>query len=363
VENTTHLDTVLEQLNPYLLDLVRRKIPRQVVAEGQLDLEIDEIAQRVRIKLWQALRREDVHNPKAYIRSVVRTECVDFLRRSLKTTPLLQKENGEYYHEDVPDLSAEMLDPADILEREEAGVMASERLLRAVFALPPRQKQAMVSFLLSQLASVPQLDIPQVVDVLKRLQGSAEVYSQEKSDRQRFAAILSIARKKVRKSMILQPGEQKVNACINAPLEPEDTGKWRLQSENFQQVIVDALVEQLPEPYRTAVRLHYVEKLTYRQISERLRLPLGTIKSHVSRGMKLLETLKKQGPQRSVSYYPSKQNVLASLDLLNEPYRTAVQLRYVENLSCQQIAERLQLPLGTIKSQISRGMKKLHFSA
>ena len=50
----------------------------------------------------------------------------------------------------------------------------------------------------------------------------------------------------------------------------------------------------------------------------------------------------------------------AALDALPERYRDAVWLRDVEELSYQEIADALAIPLGTVMSRISRGRKQLH---
>src|SRR5437879_5102286 len=50
-------------------------------------------------------------------------------------------------------------------------------------------------------------------------------------------------------------------------------------------------IRNLPEPYRTAVRLHYLENISYPDIARQLNLPIGTVKSHVSRGVKILKSL------------------------------------------------------------------------
>ena len=55
-----------------------------------------------------------------------------------------------------------------------------------------------------------------------------------------------------------------------------------------------ALVETLPRGYQETIKLYYFENLRYDEIAERLRQPLGTVKSNVHRGTKLLRQLLSQ---------------------------------------------------------------------
>ena len=50
----------------------------------------------------------------------------------------------------------------------------------------------------------------------------------------------------------------------------------------------------------------------------------------------------------------------AALDRLPEAFREAVWLRDVEDLTYQEIADVLSVPIGTVMSRISRGRKLLH---
>lgn len=53
----------------------------------------------------------------------------------------------------------------------------------------------------------------------------------------------------------------------------------------LDRLTVRQAVEELPEPRATIVRLAFWEDLSHPQIAERTGLPLGTVKSHVRRGL------------------------------------------------------------------------------
>ncbi|MEP7116954.1 MAG: sigma-70 family RNA polymerase sigma factor, partial [Acidobacteriota bacterium] len=53
-------------------------------------------------------------------------------------------------------------------------------------------------------------------------------------------------------------------------------------------------------------------------------------------------------------------DIKAAVDALPEAFREAVWLRDVDDLSYQEIADALAVPLGTVMSRISRGRKLLH---
>ncbi len=54
------------------------------------------------------------------------------------------------------------------------------------------------------------------------------------------------------------------------------------------------------------------------------------------------------------------EDIRAAVDALPEAFREAVWLRDVEDLSYQEIADALSVPIGTVMSRISRGRKLLH---
>lgn len=66
-----------------------------------------------------------------------------------------------------------------------------------------------------------------------------------------------------------------------------------LQEKMFGQLLDDDVLkalESLPEEFRTVVILCDIEGLTYEEIAEFLQIPVGTVRSRLHRGRKLLYT-------------------------------------------------------------------------
>jgi RNA polymerase sigma-70 factor (ECF subfamily) len=84
------------------------------------------------------------------------------------------------------------------------------------------------------------------------------------------------------------------------PIDPVETGEYEFSGEDrlvdpgespfekFAHTEVRAAVEQalqqVPEPYRTALILRDLEEMSYEQIAEVLTISLGTVKSRITRG-------------------------------------------------------------------------------
>ena len=79
-----------------------------------LDLDMDDVAQQVRIKLWQAARRQLLHSPRAYVAHIISTILVDLLRSREPTTSLALDDEGEPYQGDpLIEFSQDTDDPSE----------------------------------------------------------------------------------------------------------------------------------------------------------------------------------------------------------------------------------------------------------
>ena len=75
----------------------------------------------------------------------------------------------------------------------------------------------------------------------------------------------------------------------------------------------------------------------------------------------LKDTLVDRGesPLETVAHHELRDLVENELRQVNEPYRTTVILRDIEELSYEEIADIMETTLGTVKSRISRGIVQL----
>ncbi len=65
-------------------------------------------------------------------------------------------------------------------------------------------------------------------------------------------------------------------------------------------------------------------------------------------------------PQREAAGREELQRTLDVIRQLDEPGRTVLVLRFVESLSLDEISHALEMPVGTVKSHIHRGRKRLN---
>src|SRR5947209_7874286 len=194
--NDLDIEKILEDFDGYIRSLVERKVPRALMPRETLNMEVDDIVQNVRIKLWQALQRREIINLGAYIRCIIHTECVNMVRGHKPILPLPINEEGELYQGKVLVAPGQgMQDPAYEFEYQEALADWMMEIVDAVLALPQQQRHAMLSVLKDWSNDV----LPLANALIDRGVDLEAVYwPKEKEELHTLRVSRSIARKKLR---------------------------------------------------------------------------------------------------------------------------------------------------------------------
>ena len=154
------IEEILVRFDAYIVMLVQNKArsSTNIAQPDVLDLEIDEITQRVRIKFWKALLTKEIEHHKAYIRAIVSNEFNDLGRRRKVPLPLPTDEDGELYLGNVLlSESKELADPAVEFEKEEVMDDLLKLTAHLVTDLPPRMQRAMINHLKEQVDNLIRL--------------------------------------------------------------------------------------------------------------------------------------------------------------------------------------------------------------
>jgi DNA-directed RNA polymerase specialized sigma24 family protein len=145
--NTLNIEALLNEYDPYIRQQARRHMlnARNRFAPETLDMEIDELAQKIRIKIWGAWQKQDISNPKGYIGRIAQNEFISMMRQHRPINQLPLDEEGELYQGDVVGtISQEGQDPADEVEQSDTCRYYLQGTVEAIVALPQQQRQAML---------------------------------------------------------------------------------------------------------------------------------------------------------------------------------------------------------------------------
>ncbi|MBV9690210.1 MAG: hypothetical protein JO202_10940 [Ktedonobacteraceae bacterium] len=188
----------LEQHDGYIRTLARKNVyrTRRLFHPAVLELEVDEVAQKARVKFWQASLQRNIADPKAYISSIVHNEAVTMTRQPYRFGPLPLNEDGEVYQGRIlVEVSEGMGDPAFELEQVETKNYYISQTAYRVAKLAPRQQRGMICSLKDRLD-----EFMPFVAACKNWGVNADVidWPSEQNDLQRLRASISVAKRTVR---------------------------------------------------------------------------------------------------------------------------------------------------------------------
>jgi DNA-directed RNA polymerase specialized sigma24 family protein len=200
--NTEHRVTsaqeerLLADHDEYIVALARKKVPRRTMYANTLLDDIEELAQKIRIKLWHISERQHIIATRAYISCIATTISIDMVREHKPVVPLLVSEDGELYQGNLMfTISQEAQDPADVLEQEERFSECIEQMVAGVLELPPCQQRA----LLCSLKKWEDDFLPFFEALKKRgVDIDGMHWPEEKKEQQSLRTSLAIARRKMR---------------------------------------------------------------------------------------------------------------------------------------------------------------------
>ena len=84
-------------------------------------------------------------------------------------------------------------------------------------------------------------------------------------------------------------------------IRDESTNTNDMQQQMYNGMLSDEVIQalqSLPEDFRTVVILSDIESLTYEEIAEFLNCPVGTVRSRLHRGRKMLQDMLKEYAQK-----------------------------------------------------------------
>jgi len=96
--------------------------------------------------------------------------------------------------------------------------------------------------------------------------------------------------KKYKREVPLENNKQAEKAIIKQALKNNSEVEINFEKQEVQEIL-NACLKELPLKYRSPLVLFYLEEKSYEEISDVLRIPVGTVGTWINRGKKLMATL------------------------------------------------------------------------
>ncbi|GAC1661770.1 MAG: hypothetical protein PVS3B1_37350 [Ktedonobacteraceae bacterium] len=179
-------ETVLQDIDGYLVVQAGKLVSLYGRHNYEVEnaLEIDELVQRSRIKLWKVLEKKEITCPYPYVRRVVHSEFIDMKR---------QQKPWWRFSEESEQLEGGTDPEREFMQQTESTILLHS-IARMVQALPPRQRLAMLCLLHEYVDDVAQL---QAVFCIYNMDLEAAHWPIDKAEKRLLIASLSVARQKM----------------------------------------------------------------------------------------------------------------------------------------------------------------------
>lgn len=87
----------------------------------------------------------------------------------------------------------------------------------------------------------------------------------------------------LRNAFLKSRSRRRPTSCTNLDLDLENIPEETPDEGPYDRERLQSAIDQLPEPFKLVLLMYYFEDCSYREIAERLELPLGTVMSRLSR--------------------------------------------------------------------------------
>ena len=84
--------------------------------------------------------------------------------------------------------------------------------------------------------------------------------------------------------------DQQLTTDYSFQIADSTSSPLELIEQQETQSIVHAAINKLPHPYRLAITLFHLNGLSYKEISQVMEIPMGTVKTHIFRARELLKS-------------------------------------------------------------------------
>lgn len=195
------LERVLEQQNSYIVARVAHHAygNSTVGPSGNRGLDLDDLTQQVRIKLWMALRRRHIEHHRAYIRAIVQNEFNDIPRKPKQPLPLLTDDDGELFMGDlVITEGSRAVNPEEAFIELEGFREMLDFLISCIAEMPPRQRRVLACSVYESFGE--RLD---VIETFRRYSLDCNVYlwPEDEDDKKLLQASHAVARRNLAKKI------------------------------------------------------------------------------------------------------------------------------------------------------------------
>ena len=137
------------------------------------------------------------------------------------------------------------------------------------------------------------------------------------------------------------------------------TGSKEAAEDALQEVFVSVWKSRHTYDPNKGKLTTWLHRITVNQCSKRKPGKMPVTVSLEERGIDLPEMKHQSQPEDILVSKMEYERLLKAMDALDTKHRSVLVLRYFNDLSYQEIAEALEIPLGTVKSRLNQSLRYL----